>query len=47
MLQDAVRCRHCGAPVDFRGSRLRRVPWWMWFGLILVLVIILGWLFGE
>jgi predicted nucleic acid-binding Zn ribbon protein len=47
VLPDAARCRHCGAQLGFRGIRLRRVPWWMWFGLILILVIILGWLFGE
>lgn len=47
MFLDALRCSHCGAPAQFKSSRLRRVPWWVWFGLILILATVLGWLFAD
>jgi hypothetical protein len=48
MSRDAIRCRRCGARFDEGPASSRsRILWWLWIGVILVLAILLGGLFGR
>jgi hypothetical protein len=43
----AIRCRRCGKSTLPPRQMRRRIPWWVLLGLILALVVVIGWLTGR